>query len=97
MIDFGINQPESLTLLSSLTPRAADVVKLLSMGEPPARICAMLGVSMRTFEMHVANTTKKWQSPRHGFARIYFAAVSDSPKTPAAEPVKGKKKKGNGT
>jgi RNA polymerase sigma factor (sigma-70 family) len=70
-------QEETGTLkrrVDSLTPREREVLELVAAGEPNKRIAQLLGVSLRTVEVHRHNVMGKLEAHTVGdLIRIYLA------------------------
>jgi predicted ATPase/DNA-binding CsgD family transcriptional regulator len=76
-------QPNPATATSTLTPREADVLRLLALGLPDREIAAALFLSVRTVEGHVAHILAKLDAPsRTAAARVAIAAGLVPPDAP---------------
>lgn len=76
MINFGISQVTAMVLLRRLTERQKDIAALVAMGLTRAEISRRLGISIKTFDIHIAKVRKRLGVPvTYGIARIWFAAM----------------------
>lgn len=55
----GLDEPEAIKLLASLTRREREVFKLVVQGNPNKSVAAQLSISLPTVKMHRANLMRK--------------------------------------
>jgi len=76
VIDFAISRAEAQRRLATLTPRQTQIAERMAMGKTRIQIAEQLGISVRTFDIHLYKTQRKLGVPTiYGIGRIWFAAL----------------------